>query len=166
MDPIGKSPIPVFFLILAKAALLGSSFFFIIRIINPGSILYISPFTTITGIIIYSAGLFFVTLSIINLGSSISVGLPREKTILKTGGLYTISRNPIYFGAFMICVGSCLIAIHPLNFLFFTLVVLIHHRIIKKEEKFLEGRFGEAWLNYKQHVNRYLGRKKLNGHRY
>ena len=159
MDPLGKSPIPVIFLIIGKLALFGCCFFPLVKIMNIDSMLYDSLVTQAVGIVLYAVGLFFVTLSIINLGSSISVGLPREKTQLKTRGLYRISRNPIYFGAFVLCAGSCLIAIHPVNFLLFITVVLIHHQIIKKEEIFLEKRFGEDWLNYKKQVYRYIGRK-------
>lgn len=160
MEPIGKSPIPVFFLILGKLSLICCSFFFLIKIFNVDSMLFDSDITMIIGIAVYATGLFLITLSIINLGSSISVGLPNEMTVLKTNGLYQISRNPIYFGAFVLCAGSCLIAPHPLNFLFFIIVLIIHHQIIKKEEIFLEKRFGQEWLNYKKQVNRYFGRRK------
>jgi len=34
----------------------------------------------------------------------------------------------------------------------------VHHRIVKKEGEFLEKRFGQLWLDYKQRVPRYVGR--------
>jgi protein-S-isoprenylcysteine O-methyltransferase Ste14 len=41
--------------------------------------------------------------------------------------------------------------------LLFVLTEIIHHNIILKEELFLEKRFGERWLEYKQRTPRYLG---------
>jgi len=49
---------------------------------------YIASFTV-------TVGLFFVIISLINLGQSTRLGLPSESTDLKTKGLYRISRNPI-----------------------------------------------------------------------
>jgi hypothetical protein len=63
----------------------------------------------------------------------------------------------LVLAGFLVCVGSCLIFIHPVNFLLCALAVGIHHAIVIKEERFLEERFGEQWLEYKQRVPRYLG---------
>ena len=37
---------------------------------------------------------------------------------------------------------------------------LYYERIMAAEEEFLEQRFGQAWLEYKKRVPRYLGRIK------
>jgi protein-S-isoprenylcysteine O-methyltransferase Ste14 len=82
--------------------------------------------------------------------------LPDRSTELKTTGLYRFSRNPVYLGAFVMCTGSCLMALYPLNVLFLLITVGIHHSIIRREEVFLEGRFGKAWSAYCAAVRRYL----------
>ena len=91
-------------------------------------------------------GLIIVILGFFGLGSSVSVGLPEEK-LLKTGGIYQFSRNPMYLGGFIMCVGSCVYSIHIINFILFAITVAIHHSIVLKEEKFLEKRFGDSWLD-------------------
>lgn len=62
----------------------------------------------------------------------------------------------MYLGAFLICIGSCLYSMHIVNFALCILGIAIHHRIVLREEKFLNERFGEQWLTYRQRVPRYI----------
>jgi len=158
MEPLGKSPIPVPLLILGKIAMLCNWLFFLVKSLNIGTMLYDSKLTQWIGITVYGAGLIFVIPGIIALGKSISVGLPEEQTKLKTGGIYRVSRNPMYFGGFVMCIGSCVYSIHLVNFLLFVITAAIHHSIVLKEEQFLEKRFSNSWLDYKKQVHRYLGK--------
>jgi protein-S-isoprenylcysteine O-methyltransferase Ste14 len=114
------------------------------------------------GLVLFAGGSVVVLLALVGLGRSASVGIPRGKTALKTRGLYRLSRNPIYVGAFMMCAGSCLFSLHPINIALSGITVGVHHWIITREEAFLETTFGQEWLNYKRRVPRYLGRFKHN----
>ena len=158
MEPIGKSPIPVPLLITGKVAMLFCWLFFLAKTSNTLTMHFDSLTTQWIGIALYAAGLIIVILGFFGLGSSVSVGLPEEKTVLKTGGIYQLSRNPMYLGGFVCCAGSCVYSIHFLNFISFAITFAIHHAIILKEEIFLEKRFGSNWLEYKEKVHRYLGR--------
>lgn len=158
MEPIGKSPIPVSFLIIGKIALLCCWLFFLVKSLDIGTMLYDSKATQWLGIAFYGVGLLIVILSFFSLGKSVSVGLPEEETKLKTKGIYRVSRNPMYLGGFVMCVGSCVYSIHIINFMLFAITVAIHHNIVLKEEEFLEKRFGDSWLDYKKRVPRYFGR--------
>lgn len=158
MDPIGKSPIPVLILILGKTAMISCWLFFLVKPFGIDTMLYDSPWTRACGIVLFVVGVTLAGLSFFFLGKSLSVGLPEENTELKTGGVYRITRNPIYLGALLMCGGSCLYSIHPVNLLLLAMTVGIHHRIVKKEEEFLEKRFGQQWLDYKHRVPRYIGR--------
>lgn len=155
MDPIGKSPIPVPLLIAGKVCLLFCWLFFFAKSIGV-EMLYESEVIRVAGILIAVTGLLIIFLGFVYLGKSVSVGLPREKTELKTGGIYRYTRNPLYLGAFLICIGSCLHSVHLANFIFCVCGILIHHRIVLREEIFLEGRFGEQWLDYKKQAPRYI----------
>jgi protein-S-isoprenylcysteine O-methyltransferase Ste14 len=157
VDLIGKSPIPVFVLVIGKIALLCCVFFFIAKSLSPDAMLYDSGVTQGAGIVLYMSGLAIVLIALIQLGQSTAVGLPERNTELKTRGLYRFTRNPIYLGGFAICIGSCFYAIHPVNILCCTIVIGIHLRIVRKEEEFLEKRFGQQWLDYRQQVPRYMG---------
>ena len=158
MEIIGKSPIAVPVLILGKIAMLGCWLFFVVKKLSADAMLYDSAVTQAIGVAVSVAGLFVVVLSLLHLGGSASVGIPEQKTELKTHGMYRISRNPVYVGGFLMCAGSCLFSIHLLNFLLFAITIAVHHMIVTKEEQFLEKTFGQQWLDLKERVPRYVGR--------
>jgi protein-S-isoprenylcysteine O-methyltransferase Ste14 len=135
--------------------------FFLMKTRVSESLLYDSALSGTIGAWLAIGGLAMVVLGFIDLGRSVSVGLPREATALKTGGIHRITRNPLYLGGFLACLGSCLYCMHPLNILSCVLTMVIHHRIVLREEVFLEERFGQQWLEYKQKIPRYLGWNRL-----
>ena len=73
------------------------------------------------------------------------------------GGIYRYSRNPIYLAFCITTIGAALImdswwgliAVPPLAYLLQALV-------IRKEETYLEAKFGAPYLNYKRRVRRWL----------
>lgn len=154
---IGRSPINPFLFVVGKLAFIASGFFFLVTIITPVTLFYDSRVTSIIGIILIVAGFCLAGAALFHLGESVAVGLPDRQTALKTHGLYRFSRNPVYVGGILMCIGSCLYAIHVLNILLFMTALIIHHAIILKEEEYLENKFGSAWLEYKKRVPRYIG---------
>lgn len=116
-----------------------------------------AAWTRIIGSVLAITGLVVLLLGMISLGRSISIGLSREETELKTRGIYTVTRNPLYVGGFLVCIGSCFYSVHPLNLLLCALAGVIHHRIVLKEEQFLRERFGTRWEEYAGKVPRYIG---------
>ena len=80
-----------------------------------------------------------------------------EATTLVTGGLYRVTRNPMYLGMASILLGAALIrgslgALLPIP----VFVMIIQARFIVGEERFLEAAFGEDYLAYKGSVRRWL----------
>ncbi len=157
MEIIGRSPVPVPLLILGKTGLIGSPLFIIVKLLWPEAMMYDDALTRTLGIAILIAGGALFAATLIHLGESLAVGFPSRSTALKTGGLYRWTRNPIYLGAYVIGIGSCLFAIHPLNFILLAVGILVHSRIIMKEEEFLRQRFGAEWVEYSRRVPRYIG---------
>jgi protein-S-isoprenylcysteine O-methyltransferase Ste14 len=157
MDIIGKSPIPAPFLFTGKCALVICALFPAAGWIGISPSFDASVSTHIAGFLLYGGGIAIMIVSIIQLGRSIAVGLPSRPTELRSGGLYRFSRNPIYTGAFVMCAGSCLMAVHIVNILSFAAAFMIHSWIIRREEVFLSERFGKAWDEYKSRVPRYFG---------
>ncbi len=103
------------------------------------------------------AGVAFFSLAIIKLGTfSLRVGLAKEKTVLQTTGVYRISRNPMLVGLFLIALGAAVYVQNPINWLLVVIALLVHHKIITTEEKFMATRFGDEWLQYGKKVRRYL----------
>jgi protein-S-isoprenylcysteine O-methyltransferase Ste14 len=76
---------------------------------------------------------------------------------LQTNGIYNITRNPMYVGLLIVYLGiSCLIG-NWWNIIFLPLLCLIIQQyIIRREEEYLERRFGREFLAYKSKVRRWL----------
>jgi len=108
------------------------------------------------GVGLMAAGTLVMILSFVHLGPALRVGLPDETTALSTRGIYRISRNPMYLGAYVICLASCLYFPAIITVVLALLGMTIHHMIIIGEEEFLEKRFGEEYLTYKKKVRRYI----------
>lgn len=98
----------------------------------------------------------FIILSNINLGRSNRLGLPEDNTALKTGGIYRISRNPMYVGFDLLTVSSMLYSGSVIVAVLGMYSIIIYHVIILSEEKFLKSRFGEGYLIYRKKVRRYI----------
>ncbi|MGB2867093.1 MAG: isoprenylcysteine carboxylmethyltransferase family protein [Bacteroidota bacterium] len=158
MELMGKSPISIPILILGKVAMFFCWRFFLVKVLNFDTMLYDSIATQILAAVFVSAGLFTTILALSQLRDSAAVGLPEQPTELVTRGMYRLSRNPMYVGGYFVCVGSCLFAVHIVNFLLFAVTFVIHPSIVRKEEEFLKNRFGTQWLEYMQRVPRYIGR--------
>jgi protein-S-isoprenylcysteine O-methyltransferase Ste14 len=92
----------------------------------------------------------------ISMGIITNIGLPKGKHELRTNGIYSISRNPMY-GSF-IFLNTATFLFLPSLFLLGIMVygMIVHHFIILSEEKFLEKEFGEQYINYKRFAPRYF----------
>lgn len=74
---------------------------------------------------------------------------------LTTCGPYSYVRHPLYLGTFCILIGFLVMlrinwVILPL--ILFVVIGLIYSSTIKKEEKMLEDKFGQTYLQYKERV--------------
>jgi protein-S-isoprenylcysteine O-methyltransferase Ste14 len=80
--------------------------------------------------------------------------------LLMDWGPYAFSRNPMYVGEFTLWLGwSILYGSVAVLFGFLALVVTIA-LVVPREERGLEGRFGESYRRYKAAVPRWLGRPR------
>jgi protein-S-isoprenylcysteine O-methyltransferase Ste14 len=113
----------------------------------------------ITGIAIalWVFGFVFLFIGRFGLGSSFRLGTPKESTSLRTGGVYRISRNPMYLGVYATVLASALYTMNPLIFIVGAFVVYVHHSIVLAEEEHLRGSFGSEYAEYCRRVRRYIG---------
>jgi protein-S-isoprenylcysteine O-methyltransferase Ste14 len=102
------------------------------------------------------AGLLFATLSLINLGNSTRLGLPSSDTVLKTKGIYKISRNPMYVGFNLLTISSVIYTLNLLIIVIGIYSIIIYHLIILGEERFLKNKFGAEYIKYLEKTRRYI----------
>ena len=78
-------------------------------------------------------------------------------TALVTTGVYSLSRNPIYVAMVMLYFGLALIfAASWALLLLVPSLVALEIAVIRREEAYLERRFGEAYRQYRARVRRWL----------
>jgi protein-S-isoprenylcysteine O-methyltransferase Ste14 len=154
---LGKPTIDNVYFYSGKLGIFSSWTLFMLKAIFP-KIGYIDvpPFLSWAGTILMCIGSLIMIISFYGLGTSLKVGIPDEDTILKTKGIYRFSRNPLYFGVFLITIASCLYFPDLLNIALSLYGIIMHHKITLGEEKFLENRFGDNWKTYKSSVRRYI----------
>jgi protein-S-isoprenylcysteine O-methyltransferase Ste14 len=81
----------------------------------------------------------------------------QESTALVTGGVFRISRHPMYLGFVLSLIGIAVLlgSLTPF-FAIPVFAVSMDRAFIRVEERMLEGKFGQAWLEYKAKVRRWL----------
>lgn len=157
IESSGTPPIKQKFFKIGKLSLIISWILIIIQaLLYNLRIIQISIYIEYISLSIVFFGLVFVIASFYTLGDANKVGLPIEKTVLKTKGIYKISRNPMYVGFLLFSVASCTYTINPIAFILAIIAIFIHHKIVYSEEEFLKKRFGSEYIDYLDKVRRYI----------
>ena len=80
----------------------------------------------------------------------------RKETVLVTDGPYSVSRNPLYLGSFLLAVSAALFLNSLLCVAAVVIVALIYMlTTVPVEEKFLLARHGDSYEEYTRQVPRY-----------
>ena len=88
-------------------------------------------------------------------GTNVPTWMPA--TAVVTDGPYRWSRNPIYIALLLIYAGIAFIFGEPwLLLLLPAVVAVLHWGVVAREERYLEAKFGPAYLGYKTAVRRWL----------
>jgi protein-S-isoprenylcysteine O-methyltransferase Ste14 len=81
----------------------------------------------------------------------------RPASTLVTHGPFRLSRNPMYLGLTVMCVGVALLRNSSWTVLLLPLVIaLLHWTVIVREERHLAATFGAAYETYRRRVRRWL----------
>jgi protein-S-isoprenylcysteine O-methyltransferase Ste14 len=122
---------------------------------------YIRLFDTlwlkICGCVLIASGAVSAVLSLISSGDSWRVGVDDVNTgAMVTSGMFSWSRNPLYTALNIMSAGYFLVN-GDVFFLCSMIVIaaMFHYQIIQ-EEKSLEAKYKEAYLEYKKKVRRYI----------
>jgi protein-S-isoprenylcysteine O-methyltransferase Ste14 len=81
----------------------------------------------------------------------------RPVTGIVESGAFRISRNPLYVGLDLILAGALAMLDSAWGVPALALVLLVmHHGVILREERYLEEKFGEPYRRYRAAVRRYV----------
>lgn len=82
---------------------------------------------------------------------------PAKTSALVTGGVYRVTRNPMYLGMLLVLIGWGVWLGNAAAWLALPLSVLLLNTLqIKPEERLLRQRFGDAYARYAARVRRWL----------
>jgi protein-S-isoprenylcysteine O-methyltransferase Ste14 len=80
----------------------------------------------------------------------------RPSLALATTGIYAHLRNPMYVGAILILTGlAAALASDWMAILLLPTALLLHFGVVRREERYLDAKFGEDYRRYKASVPRY-----------
>lgn len=81
----------------------------------------------------------------------------KPTTALITHSLYSYSRNPIYFGLALGYAGISFLGDSILALALLPLpVAIVHYGVIRREERYLEAKFGNQYRTYRSQVRRWI----------
>jgi len=95
----------------------------------------------------------------LRMGKSWRIGVPealQDGQKLVTGGIYGLSRNPIYLAVIMYLAGLFLLLPGPFTLVSCLATYVFLRPVIAREEAFMEACFGDGFLRYKQKVRRWI----------
>jgi protein-S-isoprenylcysteine O-methyltransferase Ste14 len=141
--------------------------------VQPGNVrLFPEPFTVllldyaplkVVGATLMVVGQIIFLLALRALGDSWRIGIDRQSPRqLITGGIFAVTRNPIFVFLDLYLVGTFLINGTMVLLIFAVLVVAGLHYQILQEEKLLTLTYGKAYRNYCAQTRRYFGRRRAN----
>ncbi|HXQ29656.1 MAG TPA: isoprenylcysteine carboxylmethyltransferase family protein [Gemmatimonadales bacterium] len=83
---------------------------------------------------------------------------PTKPTLaIVSDGPFRLTRNPLYLALSGAYLGITLLADTAWPLIFIIPVLLVaHFGIVRREERYLEGKFGDAYLAYKARVRRWI----------
>jgi protein-S-isoprenylcysteine O-methyltransferase Ste14 len=122
-----------------------------------GKRLFNSSIVSWAGVLTCIMALVLFIWTLLSFKKSFRVGLVENRSEgLVTTGSFAISRNPTYVSFAIMLIGQFMIYPSPLLLLYIFAGVLIFHRQVIKEEKFLREQYGKEFIEYCSRVRRYL----------
>lgn len=152
---------------LGKVSAPITSLIFIVALVNlvyPTGLQYFAPFMWLeisllkyVGFVIIHLALLWIIVAQVQISNSWRVGIDHSaKTELKTSGLFSISRNPVFLGMLVTLTGVFLILPNAITLLVFVASTLLFQVQVRLEEEYLSKTHGENYLKYCQKTGRWF----------
>ena len=103
-----------------------------------------------TGLPIYLVGMIFVTMTILSFSTA-----PVDKPV--TRGVFRLSRNPMYFGWFLVYIGMGIACASWIFLLVGLAVIVMNHLLIPAEERICLEMYGSAYREYMERTPKWIG---------
>jgi protein-S-isoprenylcysteine O-methyltransferase Ste14 len=115
------------------------------------------PERMVIGVVLLAAGLALVVsanLAFRDAGTNVEPWKPSLAIV--TRGIFAWLRNPMYVGGLVALIGlAVLLASDWMVVMTVALAFVLHLGVVKREERYLEAKFGDAYRRYKETVPRY-----------
>jgi len=109
------------------------------------------------GMALCVASLIWFAVTLKAFGDSFRIGIDETAPDkLVTGGVFAVSRNPIYLAFISFILGMFFVYPNITILLVLILFAAVIHSQVLREEKFLRGHYGEEYEAYCRRVRRYL----------
>jgi protein-S-isoprenylcysteine O-methyltransferase Ste14 len=117
----------------------------------------VHPLVALSGAAIAFAGVLLIALAQFSMGSSWRIGVAAaERNTLVTGGIYRVSRNPIYVGMVASLAGVFLLAPNAVTLALLAIAALSISLQVRIEEEHLRAIHGAAFGTYCARTRRWL----------
>jgi protein-S-isoprenylcysteine O-methyltransferase Ste14 len=110
----------------------------------------------VLGLLLMATGLVVYGLALHAFGASWRLGIDRDRPgALVTRGIFGRSRNPVYLGLALLAAGEFLVLGRLVLLALAILFVAYFQLLIRREERFLAERYGDAYRAYARAVGRW-----------
>ena len=152
---------------LGKVSAPITSLIFIVALVNlfyPEGLQYFAPFTWLEISILKYTGFAFIHLALlwiivaqVQMSNSWRVGIDHSaKTELKTNGLFSVSRNPVFLGMLVTLAGIFFILPNAITLLVATVSVMLFQVQVRLEEEYLSKTHANTYIVYCKKVRRWI----------
>lgn len=150
--PIARGPFALakLSMVLAWLGIVAQAYMADLRVVALGTVI---PWLAVS---LEALALGLIALGYHALGDANQMGLAEHPARVRTSGVYRVSRNPIYVGFHALSLAATLYTANPVVLLFALTSVVLHHAIVRAEERHLEQALGAEYRAYRAQVRRYL----------
>ncbi len=126
---------------------------------------YLYPVKSLPAAISVWSGVLLILISVLMVLSALlafrrvgaSPDVHKPTTAISTDGIYRWSRNPMYISLALLYLGiAAWVNSLWILLLLVPMLVVVDQGVVKREERYLEKKFGDEYLRYKSHVRRWI----------
>ena len=140
----------VFFIVLVNLFPIAYQYLTPVKWLEISTIKYI-------GFILIHLALLWIVIAEVQMGNSWRIGIDLStKTELKTKGLFSVSRNPVFLGMLVTLAGIFLILPNAISFLVLIASIWIFQIQIRLEEEYLIKKHGKIYVEYCKKTRRWI----------